>query len=76
MAKNLDKTVAIYGAGIAGLSAAHELAKRGWPGRVQRFRRQGGAGRQDVPDDAARPIALELVATEGLDRLNKSAEWS
>ena len=29
-AKDLGKTVAIYGAGIAGLSAAHELAKRGW----------------------------------------------
>jgi uncharacterized protein with NAD-binding domain and iron-sulfur cluster len=30
MNKDIDKTVAIYGAGIAGLSAAHELAKRGW----------------------------------------------
>lgn len=30
MATNMDKTVAIYGAGVAGLSAAHELARRGW----------------------------------------------
>ncbi len=29
-----EKTVAIYGAGIAGLSAAHELARRGWRVRV------------------------------------------
>jgi len=30
MIKNPDKTVAIYGAGIAGLTVAHELARRGW----------------------------------------------
>lgn len=29
-----EKTVAIYGAGIAGLSAAHELSRRGWHVRV------------------------------------------
>lgn len=30
MIKNPDKTVAIYGAGIAGLTVAHELVRRGW----------------------------------------------
>jgi len=30
MVKDLEKTVAIYGAGIAGLSAAHELVQLGW----------------------------------------------
>ncbi len=29
-----EKTVAIYGAGIAGLTAAHELSRRGWHVRV------------------------------------------
>lgn len=42
VAKGLDKTVAIYGAGIAGLSAAHELAKRGW--QVSVYETNAGAG--------------------------------
>src|SRR5688500_16577339 len=36
------KTVAIYGAGIAGLTVAHELVRRGWRAAVYETNRDAG----------------------------------
>lgn len=53
------KSVAIYGAGIAGLSAAHELARRGWQVSVYEanteaggfFRSARAAGDRNMPSE-------------------------
>ncbi|EST18965.1 hypothetical protein M878_44420 [Streptomyces roseochromogenus subsp. oscitans DS 12.976] len=47
------QSVAVFGAGVAGLTAAHELAKRGFRVTVYERRALGGKARSmDVPDSA------------------------
>ena len=59
MTASANKTVAVYGAGIAGLTAAHEFAQRGWQVSVYEanhdaggfFRSARKAGDRNMPSE-------------------------
>ncbi|MGV0872125.1 hydroxysqualene dehydroxylase [Mycolicibacterium sp. XJ879] len=54
------KTVAVFGAGIAGLTAAHELVDRGYQVTVYERKELGGKARSiPVPDSGATPLPAE-----------------
>ncbi|MCV6982725.1 FAD-dependent oxidoreductase [Mycolicibacterium pulveris] len=54
------KTVAVFGAGIAGLTAAHELVERGYQVTVYERKELGGKARSiPVPNSGATPLPAE-----------------
>ncbi|OBE93644.1 twin-arginine translocation pathway signal protein [Mycolicibacterium elephantis] len=54
------KTVAVFGAGIAGLTAAHELVERGYQVTVYERKELGGKARSiPVPDSGVTPLPAE-----------------
>ena len=56
------RTVAVLGGGIAGLSAAHELAERGFDVTVYELRADERAGLGDQPESAIPPVKLGGLA--------------
>lgn len=54
------KTVAVFGAGVAGLTAAHELVDRGYTVTVYERKALGGKARSiPVPNSGAEPLPAE-----------------
>ena len=54
------RTVAVFGAGVAGLTAAHELAERGYQVTVYERKALGGKARSiPVPNSGATPLPAE-----------------
>ncbi|WP_231123173.1 FAD-dependent oxidoreductase [Mycobacterium asiaticum] len=54
------KSVAVFGAGVAGLTAAHELAERGYTVTVYERKALGGKARSiPVPNSGATPLPAE-----------------
>lgn len=54
------KSVAVFGAGVAGLTAAHELAERGYTVTVYERKALGGKARSiPVPNSGASPLPAE-----------------